>query len=447
MNESDDSSAEKMKNDMRGENIYNSFVPVRAKEMQLINKKILPIFGKDDLIKTTLLSCTKALENDMSKMMMRLISKNIKDNLTKKNTKIKDNIIKKTLDDYLEDYKNPLEDLDFIKHIVNIFIKYLNEFFDKKKKITGESFSLLINSSFINSINSFYSAFKNSVNRKYLYYIIEEKAIEFIEKQTKIEQKYGNMNVKNKRNLNEFIKTTEIFLRKNFYFFAQNFIINYVVYQPDNIFNNYISAFCKSLQNITESLMNDRYDEDSILVRKHLENCFKRKLKSFSNKNDITLNIGFNAQEDKIFFSENIPNYFQQDTLAINNVKKDNFEFPFQNSNYFSFKKNIISESEIKRRIITYKNWFSFSNENKKFLNDESVQKIEKFMESINFQQSDFEFNYNDKTFIFFQNEIKKDLINNLSANIPKFIKEISSKYENNIFLKKFENKDIEKNN
>ena len=68
-------------------------------------------------------------------------------------------------------------------------------------------------------------------------------------------------------------------------------------------------------------------------------------------------------------------------------------------------------------------------------------------MESINFQQSDFEFNYNDKTFIFFQNEIKKDLINNLSANIPKFIKEISSKYENNIFLKKFENKDIKKNN
>ena len=445
INESDNSSAKKMENGMREENINNSFVTVRAEEMQLMDGTTIPAFGKDHLFKTTLLSCTKALENDMSKMMMRLISKNITDNLIRKNKKIKDNIIKKTLNDYLEDYNNPLEDGDFIKHIVNIFIKYLNEFYDKKKKITGESFSLLINSPFITSINSFYSSFKTSVNKTHSNSFIEERAIEFIKMQAKIEQKYGNMNINNRRNLNEFKKTTEIFLKKNYYFFVQNFLINYIIYRPDNIFNDYISAFYGSLQAIIESLMNDRNDEYSILIRKQLENCFKRKLKSFSNKNDITINIDFNDKEDNIIFSENIPIFSQQDTLATYSAINDNFEIPYQNTNYFSFNKEIISELEIKRDIMTYNNWFTFKRKSKKFLNKETVQKIEKFIEKIIYQQSDFDNNYNGETYILFQNEIKKDLINVLSANVPKFLKEIYFKYENNIILKMLENNEIEK--
>jgi len=305
---------------------------------------------------------------------------------------------------------------------------------------------LLINSQFITSINSFYSSFKTSVNKTYLKNsIIDELAIKFIKKQAKIEQKYGNMNINNRRNLNEFKKTTEIFLKKNYYFFAQNFLINYIIYQPDNIFNKYISEIYKSLQTTIESLMNDRNDKYSILIRKHLENCFKKKLKSFSNKNDIKINIDFNEQEDNIIFSENIPIFSQQDTLATYSAINDNFEIPYQNTNYFSFNKEIISELEIKRKIITYNNWFTFNKKNKKFLNEETVKKIEKFIEKINYQQSDFDNNYNDETFILFQNEIKKDLINVLSANAPKFLKEIYLKYENNIILKILENDEIEK--
>ena len=101
--------------------------------MPLTDGTIKKAFGKEELIKTTLVKCTKALGSDMLKIMIQLISTSIKDQLIKENEKILNEIKIKTLNDFFEDYKDVLKDGDFIKYINEIFFKYLNYFSIKTK--------------------------------------------------------------------------------------------------------------------------------------------------------------------------------------------------------------------------------------------------------------------------------------------------------------------------
>ena len=135
----DISLAQKMKKKIEEKNIDNSFISVMAQDMLLINDTIKQAFGKEELIKTTLIKCTKALGSDMLKIMVTLISNNIKDNLIKENEKIMKEIKDKAINDFFEDYKEVLEDEDFIMYIMDIFLKYLNYFYNKTKNITNKS--------------------------------------------------------------------------------------------------------------------------------------------------------------------------------------------------------------------------------------------------------------------------------------------------------------------
>ena len=69
---------EKMKHYFQEERIDNSFIQVNAKDMTLINNYVIKAYGKEELIKTTLTKCTKALGSNMLKITIYLISENIK---------------------------------------------------------------------------------------------------------------------------------------------------------------------------------------------------------------------------------------------------------------------------------------------------------------------------------------------------------------------------------
>ena len=120
--------ASSMEKYLRGEDIDNSFVTVMAQDMPLVNEKIQEAFGREELIKTTLTKCTEALGGNMLKIMIHLISNNIKQNIIEENNNIMNQIVSKTRDNFIEKYNEYLGDGAFINHIINIFFNYLNEF-------------------------------------------------------------------------------------------------------------------------------------------------------------------------------------------------------------------------------------------------------------------------------------------------------------------------------
>ena len=93
--------AKRMESRMREDNINNSFVNIMAEDMSLMNNKIIKAFGKEELIKTTLSKCTEALGSNMMKIMLQLISKNIKESLIRQNKVIMNSIINNTKNDFI----------------------------------------------------------------------------------------------------------------------------------------------------------------------------------------------------------------------------------------------------------------------------------------------------------------------------------------------------------
>ena len=93
--------AKRMESRMREDNINNSFVNIMAEDMPLMNNKIIKAFGKEELIKTILSKCTEALGSNMMKIMLQLISKNIKESLIRQNKVIMNSIINNTKNDFI----------------------------------------------------------------------------------------------------------------------------------------------------------------------------------------------------------------------------------------------------------------------------------------------------------------------------------------------------------
>ena len=433
----DISLAKKMKEKIEEKKINNSFVNVMAEDMLLTNKKVKKAFGKEELIKTTLIKCTEALGSDMLKIMVTLISQNIKDNIIEENENIMNEIKSKTLNDFFEDYKNVLEDEEFINYVVDIFVKYLDSFYKKFKKISNKSRNLIMRSEFITTIKNNYDSYKIKV-KEIIKPFVKKKAEEFIDLQAIMEKNYGNIKaINNTRDLRQIRKTIEIFLKKNYYFMFQNYIINNIVNQSNIYLNDFLSMITKEFEIIIDSLtnLNNQSDPDCILIRVHLESCFKRKVNSFSRNNNIDITI----QEELTDFSPSIIPFIPDKYSSDEKLDK-----PFKNSNSFVYNQNEMEDYQ-KIKITNLKeNWLNFNNFDWKITNEELISKIKKFLEENKYQETALDSDDSDIIFGFLQNEIKDDLINFINENIENYINTILSNYNSQKCNKSFPNNEIE---
>ena len=92
-------------------------------------------------------------------------------------------------------------------------MKYLSDFYDLVKNTTNKSKNLFLKSDFISSINRIYVSYKEYI-KKLIKSDTDKNSKEFIEMQANLEKDYGNMEINNRRNLDEFKKTSEIFLKR-----------------------------------------------------------------------------------------------------------------------------------------------------------------------------------------------------------------------------------------
>ena len=228
----------------------------------------------------------------------------------------------------------------------------------------------------------------------------------------------------NRRNYDEFKKRTRIFLKENYYFIVQNYIINFIVNESQNYFINFFSLFFDELCGIIRTLLD--INNNNVLIRQHIEICYKKKLNSFYN-NIITKTGNFIKKElfsnlpqlippyipDKNFVDENIIPFEKDDSLIFKNIKLNNFAHSIQN---IEMKKNNLG---IKQE----NNW--------KLLKEDLREKINNFLKEITYQESSIMLNYEDETFNLLQIVIKKDLINFFNNNINQYFEEICSNYNN----------------
>ena len=418
----------KMKNYIRNDNkIDNEFIPVLAEETD-------EPFGKKELINTTLKKSKKALKGEMQKIMIEQISKYIESSLKKENEKIIIEIENRTTNYLKLNYKNVLNDEGFILYIAKIFFKHLNYFYDKRNIISKESLYLFLESDFISSLKKIYISYKESI-RDIIKSIAKEKSKEFINSQAKIEKQYGNMNINNKRNLNEFEKIIEMFLAQNYDFFVQHYIIN-VIIEKNKLLHNFLSLITDELVKTIKRLLNlNDKDEFGSLARKHLEICFNTKLKlEFSTEingqiiNEVDFpKTSYSSPEIKLIYliDEKINSY----------LKKSN-SFVFNNNKNINY--NNIEEKKINKNI------FFLRDKDLKYLQDESLKmSLKDFLEKIKYKESAFDLNKNDTTFSFLQEEIKKDLKNSLNEILFDYMDKIYSNF-NDIFTNCFDINEIE---
>ena len=422
--DSGDGNADRMETYLREKcNIYNSFVKVVAEDMSLMGNKTIKAFGKNELIQTTLEKCTEALGSSMLKIMIQLILKNIKEDAIKETEKNKNKIINDKNQDFLGNYKSFKEDEEFISYIANIFYGYLDYFYDKEKSITNKTKNLIRKSDFISQIKNIYSYYQSKVN-EIIKPITQEKSKDFIDFQATFEKNNGNMNQLNRRNHEEFTKTSEIFLKKQYYFIIQKHIINMILNpsnknQYNSYFNNFINSISQQLSNIINSIgnLNDN-NEDDILLKDHLKFCFKRKLYSFCMKNNISF-----CEIDKTPPKLNLYQNNKTDTEPLELIIENSHKLIFERINRVSF--NLIERTNY------HKNWFKLQYNNWKYLNENFRNELKIFLEKINYQESSINMENEDKTFIFLQNQIKNDLINFFNINIGQYFNTIYSSYQN----------------
>ena len=417
------------------------------------NSGIVEPKGENELLNLTLDKCRVALQNDMPKIMMKNISNEIlykMKNLVETNkNKIKDLIKEK----FIKEFTIILNDQEFNNYIITLLGRNLSIFYEQS--ISNKSLNLIINSEIISTVKAFMKQCK-SFTRNLIASDIISKAKDFIDKQACLEKiNQENINIENKRTLKGFIKSNEIFLKKNYYYISQKYIIyNFIVYYCKDYFNE----FQKQFNVIIENLINQ---EENSEINKFIADCFGSKLKKFGEK--MKVNFGIEKYEN------NINKSFNASLDNNNNFKNERLIIEVENGSNNSFENNdeeedlVVYNKEENEKIINKSlvNFFKLKN-NWRYLNKELSLILLSFM--TNFKYMDTKNNYFTRN-NFFNNELinsLKDYEKNileiyLNNNIQPFLvlidenfKKITNKYDliNNktsIIKKILENENLEK--
>ena len=404
-------------------NIENNIVEIVAQDIPLMDKTIKKAFRIENLLEITRNNCIKALDSDMFKMMVEKISDNLLDNFFKKYEKIVELIKEKGFNYFINNYKESLGDGDFIQYIIDIFLKNLNKFFDSEKEITNKSRNLFLKSNFTASINKIYSSYKRNIKND-IKSIVKENAEELLDIQASFEKEYGNIESCKRRNYEELKKILEIFLKNNYYFIVQNYIINFIVNKSNTHLNNFLSLFLDKLKSNFQALENlnkNNNNDKSVKIRKYLEKCLKEKINSFY-KNNVEL-LNYEGPKD----SKDDDNLIIFDKNEIQYEKDENLENLIKNSDSLIFNK-IKAQVNNKPENNIYIQ-FDFDDHKTNILNQ---KKLQSFVKNIQSQNSFLSLDNKDKIFNYLQKIIKNNLLEYIKSNQGKFLNEMKFNYNNN---------------
>ena len=378
--------------------------------------------GEEKLLNLTLNKCNAALQGEMQKIMMKNISNDIE---TTMEDKIEESIheIKETIQkEFVNEFKKVKNDNELINYILSILGRNLKIFYGKK--ISNKSLNIIFNSEIINNTINFIKFYKKNV-KKIISKEIVIKAKEFLDLQAYLEKKNNeNIKIKNKRTLNGFIKTNEIFLKRNFYYISQK----YIIYIFIKFFcNDYFETFQKNLISLSNNLINSEKDSD---ISIYIQDCFSSKLKRFGEKmnfdfkfdnyikpqNDSLIGINNDSNEDEQLLTYDIDDSLNYDINDDEEIIKDNEDIVEIGNEI-----NIFENYELKG------DW--------KYLTEVLINNLNIFMQKIIYQDKYFNlsrFNLINTPLNFLKNYEENKLKSFFNNNIITFIGNVLDKFINN---------------
>ena len=378
--------------------------------------------GEEKLLNLTLNKCNAALQGEMQKIMMKNISNDIE---TTMEDKIEESIheIKETIQkEFVNEFKKVKNDNELINYILSILGRNLKIFYGKK--ISNKSLNKIFNSEIINNTINFIKFYKKNV-KKIISKEIVIKAKEFLDLQAYLEKKNNeNIKIKNKRTLNGFIKTNEIFLKRNFYYISQK----YIIYIFIKFFcNDYFETFQKNLISLANNLINSEKDSD---ISIYIQDCFSSKLKRFGEKmnfdfkfdnyikpqNDSLIGKNNGSNKDEQLLTYDIDDSLNYDINDDEEIIKDNEDIVEIGNEI-----NIFENYELKG------DW--------KYLTEVLINNLNIFMQKIIYQDKYFNlsrFNLINTPLNFLKNYEENKLKSFFNNNIITFIGNVLDKFINN---------------
>ena len=401
------------------------FIKVNSKKYKMAGTDVdIPPFGDEDLLKTTLTNCTQSLEGKMKTIMMKNISDDIIKDMKKDNSNNEKKIIDSIVEEFIENYKKVKKDENFINYLVNMLGINLKDFYEKD--ISKATLNLIFNSNIIKNIKDYISFYKD-VTKNQIKKIIEEKAKIFLNKQVQLEKDENeNIKIKNKRRLNKFKKTTEIFLKYNFYYISQKYIIL-------DMIENYCLTFFKNFKNNIDIQIKNLFNRDDNKkyidkdINDNLKYCFLLKLKNFADLKGIQLDEHHlkNINRSHIV----LPNIDEINNTKLyeNNINQDSFELNLDDDD------NKETKSKIRDEIKILKDWFPLKVKKEKwvYINEQNIKKLNDYCQKMIYQDDYFKNESNDEVFNSLKKSEKKNLINFFEEKKVDFISIIHKEFNN----------------
>ena len=388
--------------------------PVESTEIRS-NRKYIP-FGGENLIKKTLLKCSKSLKGDMIALMTNNISNSVKEKMLKINKEIENDIIK-NVEIKIKDFKNVLSDEELKSYVVKLFENSICHFYkeDDYKNLSNESLSLLNKSNIIQRIGNFIQYYKpefeNIINLK-----LDEIAKTLIDEQASIEKEGDNMKVDFKRNIKIFKETTTVYFKRNYYFISQKYILNEV---NNIILKKFIESFRLKLDKIVKTLLENKNNYN---INSNLKNCFLEKLKNFASTNKINVDIRLMNSLRNIDNNENDNNKENLNEpppiLKRNNSIDIITQFDIDQNDY-----NEINDNPKPKEM----NWFIYKKKKWKYLNIETKNSLKNFLENnMIYQETYFNQinNENNEIFEKMKEYEEKQLVNFFNEHYKAFMKD-----------------------
>ena len=393
----------------KSQDIKSSFVEVLAKDTKITNSdEIIKSFGDKKLLSETLLRCTEALQGQMIELMTSKISDNITKNIKKEINDNYNEIISNFPKKFESEFTEVKYDNEFKYYIVKIFGENILKFYGLyKEKVSNRSLNLLKESRILKDIEHFISFYKLKL-KEIIDSNIKSKAELFIDKQASSEiDGRANLRLAEKRSLKRFCTSNSIFLKRNFYFISQKYIVNSII---KRIWIDFFKSYSDDLKNIVNSLIGRNTDKDISL---HLNYCFLTKLSDFSKDKNISIKIDF-PELQEYFEDNNEDEKYENDDAKNNSIDlMDDFDLEL-----FDFQEN--------QTPFQYENLQHFEEKRIKSLNEDTKRLLSNFLQKEMIFQDEY-FNIedvNDKTFNDLKLYEKNDLINYFESKKNEYILE-----------------------
>ena len=302
-------------------------------------------FGIDHLILKTINICKN------NPILYKDINKDIINKIKTDNSKICQFTNGQIIQKFINEYKSPKNNDEFIQYIIQIFI--INIKFFLLKFISNESINRINQENILaQSIIQFIQLYEKN-SKELVEPTVYPYALNFINNQKEIE-KEKKINVKNIRNLENMQKNIKKYLIDNYKYISQKNYIYNILYKT---FNFFCDNFRKELDNLSEQIILKsnikgiifQYLETDIKNFFNIKNNINNNTQSnhgfINNENRVNSNDLNNSKvSDTIIGNNNYNmNIINNNNLMNNNINNYNYAFNKNNKDYINNMKNNIN--------------------------------------------------------------------------------------------------------